>query len=280
MSVDLGLEDLEIDLLVEAVRRRWGRDFSGYARSSLRRRLRAYLAARGLPSPTAAIPAILREPEEYAQLFRKLSVTVTEPFRDPSYFAVLRERVFPWLATHPHAKVWCAGCATGEEALSLAILLEEAGLGRRTRIYATDFNDEALARGRAGLVPLERMREASRGYREAGGARSLSDYYRVEGEEARFDPELVGRVSFAAHDLTQDSSFGAMQLVSCRNVLIYFARPLQERVLGLLDESLCNGGFLGLGTREHLDYEFLKAAYVEEDAERRLFRKRRREASC
>ena len=174
------LEDLEVDLRVEAVRRRWGTDFGGYSRSSLKRRIGAYLSATGHASPSRAIPAILESEAEYRLLLGKVSVPVTEMFRDPPFFAALRELVLPWLATHPRVNVWCAGCATGEEALSLAILLEEEGLGERCRVYATDFNDALLSQARSGRYPLHRMKTNSANYHAAGGSRSLADYYRVE----------------------------------------------------------------------------------------------------
>lgn len=274
------LEDLEFDLLVEAVRRRWGTDFSGYARSSLKRRVRVYLSAAGHESPARAIPAILESEAEYRLLLGKISVPVTEMFRDPPFFSALRELALPWLATHPRATLWCAGCATGEEALSLAILLEEEGLGERCRIYATDFNDALLAQARSGRYPLHRMRTNSANYHEAGGSRSLADYYRVEEGEVRFDPLLLSRISYANHNLVHDSAFASTHLVVCRNVLIYFAADLQARAARILDEGLCSGGFLCLGASERIPEPALASRYEEADGGLRIFRKRGHEQSC
>ena len=243
-------ERIEVDLLLEAVYRRYAYDFRGYARSSLRRRLWRRAHEEHVTTLSALQERVLHDPMVMERLLRDLSINVTEMFRDPGFFRALREKVVPILKTYPYVRVWNAGCSTGEETFSLAIILAEEGLLDRSRIYATDINDDVLTRARSGAFPLEKMRRYTENYLRAGGTGDFSRYYSVSGDRALFAPELVDGAVFAPHNLAQDGSFNEFQLVVCRNVMIYFGRPLQERVHDLFHESLARFGVLALGHKE------------------------------
>jgi chemotaxis protein methyltransferase CheR len=268
------LEDIEVDLLLEAVYRRYGYDFRGYSRASVVRRLHHLLDDCGCASVSELIPRLLHDGEWFARVARSFSIPVTEMFRDPFVWRVLRERVVPLLRTWPHVKVWHAGCASGEEVYSLAIMLREEDLYRRATIYATDYNDEALQRARAGIYELDKLQEATRGYQESGGRASFSEYYHARYGAAAMDAGLRERVVFSGHNLASDRVFGEMHLVLCRNVLIYFDQTLQNRALGLFTDSLVHGGFLCLGTKETLDFSAVSEHYEVVDAKARIYRKR------
>jgi chemotaxis protein methyltransferase CheR len=244
------IERIEVDLLVEAIYQRYGYDFRQYGQASIKRRLRHHLAKIGADRITDIIPDILHNPKSFEQLFFDLSVTVTEMFRDPWFFRTLKEKVFPFLQTFPFINVWQAGCATGEEVYSLAIMLQEEGLYKRSRIYATDFNDMALATAKKRIYPLERIKEYSSNYQKAGGKHSLADYYRAQYDSVIMDKSLLENVTFANHNLAVDGVFAEMHLILCRNVLIYFNKDLQNRVLTNFRDSLCYNGFLCLGSKE------------------------------
>jgi len=248
------VRDLELDLLIEAIWRRYQYDFRNYSRSSLARRLERALLHFGDHSLSQLQHRILRDPGSLGVLLGFLTIQVSEMFRDPHYFALLREKVVPHLRTWPSLKVWVAGCANGEEFYSLAILFREEGLEERTLFYCTDINPTALEKAEAGIFDLERIAGFSANYRAAGGKGSLSDYYTAAFGAARFAPSLRKRAVFADHNLASDEVFSEMQLVSSRNVLIYFDRPLQDRALGLFARSLPPGGFLGLGAKESLHF--------------------------
>ena len=243
-------ERIEVDLLLEAVYRRYAYDFRGYARSSLRRRLWRRAHEERVTTLSALQERVLHDPLVMERLLRDLSINVTEMFRDPGFFRALREKVVPILRTYPYVRVWNAGCSTGEETFSLAIVLAEEGLLDRSRIYATDINDDVLARARSGAFPLEKMRRYTENYLRAGATGDFSRYYTVDGDRAVFSNELVDGAVFAPHNLAQDAAFNEFQLIVCRNVLIYFARPLQARVHGLFADSLARFGVLGLGRKE------------------------------
>ena len=232
------VEELEMDLVLEAIHRRYDYDFRGYARASLRRRLWHRAALERVSTLSALQECVLHDPSCMQRLLRDLSINVTEMFRDPGFHAALRERVFPGLRTHPFVRVWLAGCSTGEEVASLAIALAEAGLLERSRIYATDIDATVLERAQAGAFPLERLRGYTQNYQRAGGREAFSSYYTVKGGHAVFDRALYRNVVFAQHNLVSDGSFNEFHLVVCRNVMIYFSRPLQDRVLGLFVASL------------------------------------------
>jgi chemotaxis protein methyltransferase CheR len=267
------LEDVELDVFLDAVVRVYGYDFRNYARASLRRRLWRRVNAEGRDSVTGLLETVLHDPGAMERLRLDLSVTVTSMFRDPPFFLALRKAVLPHLKTYPFVRVWVAGCASGEEVYSLAILLREEGLGDRVRIYATDVSEEVLERAREGLLPLDRMREYSSRYLEAGGREGLSNYYEVEGRWARLDPALREGVVFARHNLVTDGTFNEFHLILCRNVLIYFDRTLQQRTHRLFDESLVPLGVLALGARESLVGSAIEDRYEALEPEVRIYRK-------
>lgn len=267
------VERIELALLLEAIYRRYGYDFRSYAQASIERRVRAFLPAAGCASVAELIPRVLREPAFFTRLAGQFSISVTELFRDPQVFKVVRDEVMPLLRTWPHIKIWHAGCATGEEVYSLAIVLKEGGLYERATIYATDLNADALEQARHGIYDLGRLQEATRNYQLAGGTHSLADYYHASYNAVAMDPALKERVVFSTHNLATDGVFGEMHLIFCRNVLIYFNRELQDRALGLFTDSLVYGGFLCLGTKEDVQFSAVAAAYETVDRKARLFRK-------
>lgn len=240
----------QLDRLLEAIFRRYHYDFRRYARTHMGRRVARAQVSLGSPSITHLLDGVLDDPSAFSVLLEHLTVQVSDLFRDPNYYAVLREQVLPLVATYPRPRIWVAGCGTGEEAYSMAILLEEEGLLERSLIYATDIDAQSLQIGEAGAYDLERVRGFSENYFSAGGRGSLSDYYTAAYSKASFDSRLRRRILFSDHCLATDAAFAEVQLVSCRNVLIYFDRQLQDRAIGLLRESLCPRGFLGLGMEE------------------------------
>jgi chemotaxis protein methyltransferase CheR len=268
-----GVADIEIRLLVEAVYLRYGHDFRDYAQSSLKRRVLQAQQRMNLPSISAMQESVLHEPAQFALLLQYLTVPVSEMFRDPAYFLALRRHVVPVLRTYPSIKVWIAGCSTGEEAYSMAILLREEQLLERTILYATDINHASLDKARAGIFGLDHMQAFTRNYQQAGGMASFSDYYTAAYGGALFDRALRDSITFADHSLATDAVFSETQLVSCRNVLIYFNRKLQDRALGLFHESLSHRGFLGLGTKETLDFSGYAARFEPVSRPERLYRK-------
>ncbi len=269
------LERLEIDLLLEAVFRHTGNDFRGYAFSSLRRRLKKRLEGEGLRTFSGLQDLVLHDDAAMGRLLRDMSVSVTGMFRDPSFFLAFRTKVVPILRTYPFFRIWHAGCSTGEEVYATAILLEEEGLLDRARLYATDMSADAIERAKSGIFPIARMREYTANYLHAGGQRSFSEYYTAHYDAALFDPRLRRNVLFAQHNLATDTSFSEFNVVLCRNVLIYFSKPLKERVLGLFEESLAALGLLCLGRRESLRFTSAEHAYEEFDAKERIYRRRR-----
>lgn len=270
---DADIEIIEIELLLEAIFRRYGYDFRSYARASLERRIRQFLSGTDCLSVAEMIPRVLYDRDFFSRLVRYFSISVTEMFRDPFVYRVIREKVIPMLKTWPHIKIWHAGCATGEEVYSLAILLKEEGLYSRATIYATDFNDEALALARDGVYSLDKIKEATKNYQQAGGQTSFSEYYHSRYNAAAMDACLKKRITFANHNLAVDGAFGEMHLVFCRNVMIYFNPELQNRALGLFTESLVHGGFLCLGTKEDLRFSAVSDCYVVEDGKARIYKK-------
>ena len=246
--------DIELRLLMEAIYLKYSYDFRDYTGASQKRRVNHALSQFGLPNISALQEKVLHEPAFFTRLLQYLTIPVSEMFRDPAYFLALRRQVIPVLQTYPSIKIWVAGCSTGEEVFSLAILLREEGLLERSQIYATDINPASLDKARAGIFALDALRTYTANYQRAGGVHAFSDYYTAAYDAARFDPSLCANVVFADHSLATDSVFAETQLVSCRNVLIYFNRPLQDRALGLFHESLGRRGFLGLGAKESIDF--------------------------
>ena len=267
------IEQIELDLLLEGIFQRYGYDFRSYSRASLERRVRQFRSSKGFDSLSDIISPVLREESFFAELAQYLSISVTEMFRDPLVYRALREHVVPLLRTYPHIKVWHAGCATGEEVYSLAILLVEEGLYDRATIYGTDFNDAVLEQAREGIFPANRVQEFTRCYQEAGGTASFSEYYHAKYDAAVMNAPLKQRLTFSNHNLTTDGVFGDMHLVLCRNVMIYFNNDLQDRVLGLFTESLVHGGFLCLGTKEDLQFSAVASSFQPVDREARIFKK-------
>jgi chemotaxis protein methyltransferase CheR len=267
------LEKIELDCLLDAVYQRYGFDFREYAPASLRRRINRRVKLEGLSSISALQDRLLREPEVMHRLLLDLSINVTAMFRDPSFHLAFREKVVPLLRTYPFTRIWLAGCSTGEEVYSLAILLEEESLYDRCRIYATDINEEVLERARLGVFPLSKMQDYTRNYIGAGGKRSFSDYYVSAYDGAAFDRSLMRNVVFAQHNLASDRSFNEFHAIVCRNVMIYFERSLQERVFALFDDSLTRLGVLALGHKESLRTSAHRDRYEELDTAERLYRK-------
>ena len=267
------IEPLEVDLLLEAVYRAFGYDFRSYARASIERRTRLLLSTSGCHTVCEMIGKVLRDKDFFNSLVQHFSISVTEMFRDPFVYRTIRSEVVPVLRTWPHVKIWHAGCATGEEVYSLAIVLKEEGLYDRTAIFATDFNDASLRQAKAGIYAIGKLQDATRNYQKAGGKDSFTQYYHARYNAAALDGSLRERITFANHNLVTDNVFGEMHLIFCRNVLIYFNRELQNRVLQLFTESLVHGGFLCLGTREDLQFTEANTMYGAVDRKARIYKK-------
>ena len=265
--------DIELRMLVEAVYLKYNYDFRDYTGASQKRRVLVAMREMECETVSALQSKVLHEPNGFAQLLQYLTIPVTEMFRDPDYFLAVREQVAPFLKTYPSLKIWVAGCSTGEEVYSLAILLKEEGLLERSIIYATDINPESLDAARRGVFPLERMRLYTENYQKSGGKAAFSDYYTAAYGGALFERSLMENVTFADHSLSTDSVFSETHFVSCRNVLIYFNRRLQDRVLGLFHDSLCHRGFLGLGSKESIDFSSYAERFEPLAKRERLFRK-------
>jgi chemotaxis protein methyltransferase CheR len=268
------IERLEIDLLLEALHRHYGFDFRRYAPSSLRRRVRKRMEGEGVSTVTQLLDRVLHDPACLERLLRDLSVSVTAMFRDPPFFLAFRRHVIPLLRTYPFVRIWHAGCSTGEEVYSMAILLREEGLAARSRIYATDLNAAIVRQAKQGIFPLARMQEYTQNYLRAGGTRAFSDYYTAKYDGALFDPALVQHVLFAQHDLATDASFSEFNVIVCRNVLIYFNRDLKSRVLTLFHDSLAHLGFLVLGRKETIRFTNAEDLYDAVDERERIWRRR------
>jgi len=247
-------QDIEIRLLIEAIFLKYGWDFRNYSRAHIKRRILNRFQASGLNSISEMIHMAINDSDFVDKILLDLSITVTEMFRDPSFYKALRQSVLPVLRTYPHVKIWHAGCASGEEVYSMAIMLREEGLLYKTQIYATDFNPLILKRAKKAEYPISRIKEFTVSYQKAGGKRSFSDYYKADEETARLNENLKNNIVFANHNLVTDSVFAEMNLIICRNVLIYFDRQLQDKVIGLFMESLTGGGFLCLGSKENLQF--------------------------
>ncbi|HXJ20594.1 MAG TPA: CheR family methyltransferase [Polyangia bacterium] len=263
----------DLESLLEAIYRTYHYDFRSYAAASLKRRMTAALASFQVPTLAALERQIRDEPAAFTALLGYLTVQVSDLFRDPSYYRALRQTIVPYLQTYPSLKVWVAGCASGEEAYSFAILLHEEGLLDRTQIYATDINPESLRLAQEGVYAVDRFTKFSESYLAAGGTASLSDYYTARYGSALFDRRLKKAILFSDHSLATDSVFAEVHLVSCRNVLIYFDRALQDRALGLLRDALCRRGFLGLGSKESLRFSTHAAEFRELVPEERIYQR-------
>jgi len=267
------LERIEIELLLEGIFRHYGFDFRAYAYASIRRRLWKRIEEEGLPSISALQERVLHEPAMMEKLLLDLSINVTAMFRDPGFYVTFREHVVPLLRTYPFIRIWHAGCSTGEEVYSMAMLLREEGLYDRSRIYATDINEVVLARAKAGIFPLDRMQEYTENYMRAGGKRSFSEYYTAKYGGALFDQSLTKNVVFSQHNLVTDRSFSEFNVVLCRNVLIYFDKTLQSKVHNLFYDSLAMFGVLVLGSKETLRFMSHEECYQQIAPPEKIFRK-------
>lgn len=266
-------DDIELDLLLDGIFRCYGYDFRDYARASLRRRVHTRMGKEGLRSVSELQARVLRDPECMSRLLGDLSIHITEMFRDPSFFRAIRNEVVPILRTYPFVRIWDAGCSTGEEAYSLAIILEEEGLYERSQIYATDMNKRVLETARSGIFRLSTMRENTQNYLAAGGTGSFSDYYTARYESAVFSPDLKRQIVFAQHNLVTDARFNSFNLIICRNVMIYFNRDLQERVFALFHSSLERFGIIGIGKKESLRFDPLADRFEALNEEERIYKR-------
>lgn len=266
--------DLEISLLLEAIFRKYGYDFREYSQAHIRRRIMSSMALSGFHDVSQMQSKVLNDQLFASELLQDLSITVTEMFRDPFFYRSLRENVIPILKTYPFIKIWHAGCATGEEAYSMAILLQEEGLYDRTTIYATDFNQFALNRAKEGIFPNKMIKEYTANYQLAGGKESFSSYYISNYDNVIMNQSLKKNIVWANHNLVTDSVFAEVNLILCRNVLIYFDKNLQNKVQTLFYNSLINGGVLCLGSKESLRYSDLYEDYQELDRVQRIFKKK------
>ncbi len=270
----VNVEDIEINLLLEAIYQLYGYDFRAYTKASIRRRIMHRLQMSGLANVMAMTDLVLRDRQFFVSLLNDLTVNVTEMYRDPEFYLAFRREVVPVLKTFPFIKLWHAGCATGEEIYSMAILLEEEGLYERSMLYATDIDKNVLAAAKKGIYSMAAIKGYSDNYRSAGGRASLSDYYTAKYDSVILDQRLKRNIVFADHDLATDQVFGEMNVVVCRNVLIYFDRPLQKRVFGLFRESLDMGGFLCLGTKESLRFSGCEDEFEPVVRELKIYRKK------
>ncbi len=266
--------DIELDLLLEAIYRRYGHDFRNYSRSSLERRLAQFQVDSPYKTYSELTGRLLRDSLFFHKLAAYFSVSVTTLFRDPFFYAALQEKVLPLLRTWPHFKIWHAGCATGEEPYSMAILLNDAKLLNKALIYATDISLPALETAKTGVYPLDTIKQGSINYLKAGGVVSLSNYYHALYDAAQLDASLKKRITFSQHNLVLDKSFGEMQLIICRNVLIYFNQSLQNQVLELFWESLEYGGFLCLGDKETLMFSSVADRFTTVDEQAKIYKKK------
>ncbi|WP_028979049.1 CheR family methyltransferase [Sporocytophaga myxococcoides] len=267
------LEDDQIEHLFLSIRRRYGYDFTGYAEASIKRRVNKFLDTTELRSVNILRDRLLEDDAFFKYFLDEITVNVTEMFRDPLFFASLRKKVFPLLNTYPFIKIWDAGCSSGEELYSLAILLEEEGLYTKSRIYATDISQRVLDKAIDGIYPIDMMKEYTGNYIHAGGKRSFSEYYTAMYDNAIFSSRLKKNVMFSAHNLAVDESFNEFNLIVCRNVLIYFNRQLQEKVVELFLKSLPVFGFLALGNKETLSFSMFRDHFEEVDRSQKIYRR-------
>lgn len=257
--------------LLESIRYVYGYDFTDYAEASVIRRINHFMSSRKIKELDKLGKSLLQDEKLFEEFVQEVSVTVTEMFRDPSFYKCLRENVMKRLATYPFIKIWVAGCATGEEVYSIALLLKEEELLDRSVIYATDINQKSLQIAKEGIYPLDRMKSYTSNYQKGGGRKSFSEYYKAKYNSVLFDKSLKQNIVFSPHNLAVDNSFNEFQLIICRNVLIYFNQHLQNRVINLFYESLCPLGFLGLGTKESLLFSDKRKYFKEVSKKDKIF---------
>jgi chemotaxis protein methyltransferase CheR len=266
-------ESAELQSLLEAIYQKYGYDFRHYSQASIRRRILQRFTRSNLPDLAALKSKLLHDKNFFHILLMDFSINVTEMFRDPSFYLALRQEIIPILKTYPIVRIWVAGCSSGEEIYSMTILLEEEGLLYKSLIYATDFNEVILQKARLGIFPTERMKEYTRNYQLAGGKESFSRYYSVKNEVANMDKDLKKNIIFATHNLATDGVFGEMHLIMCRNVMIYFDKELQNRVIGLFHDSLIRKGILCLGEKESLRFTQYNRMFEELIVHEKIFQK-------
>lgn len=267
-------ENIEIELFLQAIYLKFGYDFRNYGKAHIKRRVRHRLSVSDFNNVSELIHRILHDPVFYQEILQDLSITVTEMFRDPDFYLAVRKEVVALLKTYPFIKIWHAGCATGEEVYSMAILLKEEGLLKRSQIYATDFNHMALQKARNGIYPIDRIKEYTQNYQKSGGKASFSDYYNARYESVILNESLKENIVFADHNLVTDGVFGEMNLVICRNVMIYFDKDLQNKVIKLFYDSLVAGGFLCLGSKESLRFASLARKFEVTTEQQKIYRKK------
>ncbi|TDH29353.1 protein-glutamate O-methyltransferase CheR [Segetibacter sp. 3557_3] len=265
--------DEEMNLLVTEVFRLYGYDFTNYARASLKRRINRIIIIDRFPSFAELLYRVKHDPSYFKRLVEELTVNVTEMFRDPAVFKTIREEILPVLATNPFIRIWHAGCATGEEVYSMAILLEEANLLHKSLLYATDLNPTVIENIRRGIFPLSQMKQYSENYNLSGGKKDFSQYYTANYDRAKFDDRLKAKMITATHNLVSDRSFNEFNLIFCRNVLIYFDKQLQDKVFSLFDESLQKLGFLVLGSKENLRFSKVAKKFAQLHEKEKIWRK-------
>ncbi len=263
----------EIVPLVSAISARYGYDFSGYSKASLRRRIDSFYVKGGFDSFASMQERIMADPVYFQHFVEEITVNVTEMFRDPDFYRALRESIVPVLATYPFIRIWHAGCSTGEEVFSMAILLKETGLLHKSILYATDINQAVLEKAKSGIFPVAAMQQYSENYIRSGGKGEFSQYYTANYNSARFDGGLSKKMIFSNHNLVEDASFNQFQLILCRNVLIYFEKDLQGKVLQLFDKSLESLGFLALGSKESLRFSPINGDYQQVVNREKIWRK-------
>ena len=269
------IEAIEVRLILDAVYQRYGYDFRDYAPSTMKRRILKRMESESLPTITALIDRIIRDPAVMDQLMMDFSITTSTMFRDPACFKTFREKIVPVLRTYPFLRIWLAGCGCGEEVLSMSILLREEGLYDRSRIYVTDMNNAVLEKAKRGIFPVGKMKDYTLNYIESGGKGDFSDYYTAKYDHARFSPELMKNIVFAQHNLVTDGSFNEFHVIFCRNVMIYFNRELQNRVHVILYQSLIHLGILCLGEKENLHFTPHENDYTAVNDQKCLYRKTR-----
>lgn len=270
-------KDIEITLLLEAMFQKYGYDFRHYSRAHINRRITNRMSLSGIPTVTEVQSRLLHDKQFASVILSDLSITVTEMFRDPEFYRALREKVIPVLQTYPFIKVWHAGCSTGEEAYSMAILLKEHGLYERSTIYATDFNQHAINQAKEGIFSNDMIKEYTLNYQLSGGLESFSNYYTADAEHVIMNKGLKKNIVWANHNLVTDSMFAEVHLVLCRNVLIYFDKELQDKVQHLFYDSLINGGILCLGSKESIRFSKISDGYQTVDSKQRIFKKKYKE---
>lgn len=255
------IEEVEVDILLTDLYETYGYDFTNYSRASLKRRIVRLWSLDKFPSFAEFRYRIKSDADYLKRFVEEITVTVTEMFRDPSFYKCLRTEILPTLSAKPFIRIWHAGCATGEEVYSMAILMKEARLLQKSLIYATDLNPSALEKARKGIFPIGPMKQYSENYIESGGIQDFSSYYTAQYSQVKFDESLAEKMIFSTHNLVSDRSFNEFDLILCRNVLIYFDKPLQDRVLNLFDESLGALGYLALGSKETLNFSTIKPRF-------------------